>query len=395
MHILLWLNKSRIRKDGQCSLCLRITLNGEREQFSLGIYIPFKSWDKDKQFIIGDSVEIIQKNEQLRLIKFRVNEVYNRLLRDNLSVTAFDVRQVYAGNNVTTPKLLEAYIAHNTALEELIGITHRKSTLIAFKCNFKILKEFINVNYKQRDVVLNKLTKKFIVDYSVFLLKNKQQANATVHKNLQRLNKIINYAVQNDWLDRNPFVGFHFKLEKKEIQYLTTIELEIIENKMLPIERLARVRDYFIFQCYTGLSYIDIKHLRKEDIREGVDGELWIFGKRIKTGTAFRVPLLPKAIELIKFYENSTDFVFNIPPNQTMNGYLKEIQVVCGISKDLQTHLARKTFCTTVMLLNGVPMETITKMAGHSSIKVTESAYAKVLDEKISRDFNEVKRRLK
>ena len=304
------------------------------------------------------------------------------------------MRQAYSGNNAVTPKLIEAFIAHNTAMDKLVGVTHRKSTLTAFKCNLKVLSEFINSHLKQRDMVLKKLTKKFIADYSVFLLAEKKQANATVHKNLQRLNKIINYAVQNDWLDRNPFNGFRFKLEKKEIQYLTKAELEAIETKELPIERLARVRDYFIFQCYTGLSYIDIKHLRKEDIREGVDGELWIFGKRIKTGTAFRVPLLPKARELIKRYQNPTEFVFKIPPNQAMNGYLKEIQVVCGVAKNLQTHLARKTFCTTVTLLNGVPMETITKMAGHSSIKVTESAYAKVLDEKISKDFVSVKKLL-
>ncbi len=394
MKVNFWLHPKKPNKVGLCPIFLRITINKEREQFSIKKNAAISKWNKEEELLIGNAAEIKQQNEQLRLIKFKVNEIYNKLMRDNDTVSAFDVRQAYSGNNAVTPKLIEAFIAHNTAMAKVIGITHRKSTLRAFKCNMKVLSEFVNSHLKQRDVVLKKLTKKFIADYSVFLLTEKKQANATVHKNLQRLNKIINYAVQNDWLDRNPFTGFRFKLEKKEIQYLTRSELEAIETKELPIERLARVRDYFIFQCYTGLSYIDIKHLRKEDIREGVDGELSIFGKRIKTGTGFRVPLLPKARELIKRYENHTEFVFKIPPNTAMNGYLKEIQVICGVNKNLTTHTGRRTFCTTVMLLNGMPMESITKMAGHSSVKITESAYAKVLDEKISRDFANVKKLL-
>lgn len=394
MQLLLWLNKSRTKKNGTCSIMLRITINGEREQFSIGLSAKVKAWDKAKQVIIGTSPEVKQENEQLRLIKFKVNEIYNKLLRENDVVTAFDVRQAYAGNHVKTPKLLEAFIAHNTAMEKLVGITHRNSTLTAFKCHLKVLTQFINEHLKQRDVVLSKLTKKFIADYSVFLLTERKQANATVHKNLQRLVKVINYAIQQDWLDDNPFRDFHFKLEKKEIQYLTKKELEAIETKEFSIKRVEKVRDLFIFQCYTGLSYVDIKHLRKDDIREGVDGQLWIFGKRIKTGTAFRVPLLPKARELIKKYENPTELVFDVPSNVRMNAYLKEIADLCGVKQKLTTHLARKTFCTTVTLLNGVPLETIAKMAGHSSVKITESAYAKVLDEKISDDFKEVKRRL-
>lgn len=391
MNILFWLYKSKANKHGDCPVWVRITINSEREQFSTGITVQTQKWNQTKQKATGRTNDIVAKNEELQIVHERLRETYNKLLAEETSVTAFDVRQAFTCKRTNSPKLLEAYIAHNSELEKLVGITHRKSTLKAFKCNLNILREFILGKLNERDVVLNKLTKKFAKDYSLFMLTDKKHANATVHKNLQRLTKVINYAIQNAWIDRNPLEGFRFKLEKLDIQYLNKDELQAIETKELPIERLARARDYFVFQCYTGLAYIDLKHLTKEQVREGVDGGLWIYGKRVKTGTAYRLPLLPRALQIMKQYDNDTKFVFKIPPNQAMNAYLKEIGTICGIKQDLCTHLARKTFCTTVTLLNGVPMETVSKMVGHSSIRTTESTYAKVLDEKIGNDMKHLR----
>ena len=394
MRILFWLYKSKKNTAHESPLWVRITVNGEREQFATGLFIKESIWSSIAQKAEGKNKVMLNLNQQLDIIKQRLNQIYTQLSFTQEVIDAADVRRMYFGESDKNVKLMEVFLIHNDKITELLGIKYTKSTLKIFRCNVKILRGFIKKVYGLNDIPLRKLTRRFIEDYTHYLLTVKKYSNTTTHKNLQRLNKIVNYGINNGWLERNPFKGHHFALEHKEIEYLTEAELKAIETKHLPVKRVANVRDYFIFQCYTGLSYIDLKNLRREQIRPGVDGELWIFGTRTKTGTNFKVPMLPKALAIMKRHKNDTEFVFKVLPNQTCNSYLKEIAALCDINKDLHTHLARKTFCTTVTLLNGVPMETVTALVGHSSIMITERVYAKVLDEKISRDMNALKGRL-
>ncbi|MFM7021352.1 MAG: site-specific integrase [Flavobacteriales bacterium] len=394
MRILFWLYKSKKNAALQSPVWVRITINGDRDQFATGIHVPENQWNSGAQKLEGRGKLVESLNQQLHLVRQKLQEVYCHLLTLDDLVTPKDIRRTYFGDDSNSKKLLEVYELHNTKIAELVGIKYTDSTLRIFRSNIKILQHYIKDEYNMNDIPLRKLDRKFIENYAHFMFAEKKFANATTFKNLKRLGKIVNFAINNNWLDDRPFKGYRFKQERKEIEYLSEEELKIIETKTLHVDRLERVRDYFVFQCYTGLSYIDLKTLKKEQIRPGVDGELWIFGARVKTGTSFRVPVLPKAQAIMDKYRDDGEMALNIPSNQRFNGYLKEIAAICGVNKVLHTHLARKTFCTTVTLLNGVPLETITALVGHSSIKVTERVYAKVLDEKVSRDMHVLKERL-
>lgn len=187
------------------------------------------------------------------------------------------------------------------------------------------------------------------------------------------------------------FLGY--KLTKREIErhFLTSEELEVIASKDFATPRLKQVRDIFLFCCYTGLAYADVKKLKRNEIATGIDGEKWIFTHRQKTETPTRLPLLPPAMEILERYkdhpqcENSGQLL-PVLCNQKMNGYLKEIADVCGVTKKMTTHIARHTFATTVTLCNGVPIETVGKMLGHRNLKTTQH-YAKILDKKVSEDM--------
>lgn len=222
--------------------------------------------------------------------------------------------------------------------------------------------------------------------------------NNGVMKHIERLRKMINMGVKLDWLSKDPFSSFKKHFDKVERVCLTNKELSYLENKLFSIERLKHVRDMFLFSCYTGLAYIDLAELSPNDIITGNDGGLWISTIRVKTDVSVRIPLLPQAIELIDEYRNdpraqNNGTVFPVISNQRMNGYLKEIADVCGIKKTLTFHIARHTFATTVTLSNGVPIESVSKMLGHTSIRTTQ-IYAKVIDRKLSEDIRNLQQRM-
>ncbi|WP_273277544.1 site-specific integrase, partial [Maribacter polysiphoniae] len=223
----------------------------------------------------------------------------------------------------------------------------------------------------------------------------KPMGNNTVIKHIQRFRKLINLSHKLGWIERDPFINFRSKLIKKERGFLSLGELLEIENKQLTIARLRQVRDLFVFSCYTSLSYIDVIHLTEDNIRTGIDGELWIYYRREKTTKPIRIPLLPKALAIIERYKGNEKAVsqgrlFPKISNQKLNSYLKEIADVCGIKKNITFHIARHTFATTVTLSNGMPIETVSKLLGHSKISTTQ-IYAKVIERKVSDDMQRLR----
>jgi site-specific recombinase XerD len=218
-------------------------------------------------------------------------------------------------------------------------------------------------------------------------------------KHIQRLRRMVTLAYHMEWIDRDPFVKFKPKLEKKEREFLTEKELERIEQFSTSIERLAVVKDLFVFGCYTGICYGDIMDLNKSNVVRGIDGNLWLMANRNKTGTPFKIPILPVAEKLINKYQNHHRTHFNgklLPSisNQKLNSYLKEVADLCDIEKNLTFHMARHTFATTVTLTNGVPIETVSKLLGHTKLATTQ-IYARVVEKKISEDMNNLRHKLK
>jgi integrase len=222
--------------------------------------------------------------------------------------------------------------------------------------------------------------------------------NNTVMKHIERLRKMTNLAVRMEWMEKDPFIAHKAKFIKVEREFLSKDELFKIENKNFSIERLDYVKDLFIFSCYTGLAYIDVTRLTPNNIQKGIDGLNWIYTTRKKTLNPVRVPILQQIVKILeKYKEHSrakvTGTIFPIISNQKLNSYLKEIADLCGINKNLTFHLARHTFATTIALTNGVPIESVSKMLGHSDLRTTQ-IYAKVVERKISEDMSNLQKKL-
>ncbi|MHB9143513.1 MAG: site-specific integrase, partial [Paludibacter sp.] len=289
---------------------------------------------------------------------------------------------------------------HNTNSRE----TLRWGTLKNYFTTKKYITKFLKEKLKTSDIYLHSLNYKFLVDFEYYLRTyipldhQSPMGNNTVMKHIERLRKMTNMAIRYEWLEKDPFVAFKQKFHRVERGFLTEEELKTIEEKDFSIPRLQQVKDLFIFSCYTGLAYIDVMKLTPDDVQIGIDKQIWLSTKREKNDNPVRVPLLPVAIEIINKYKDdikaiTKDKVFPPISNQRLNSYLKEIADLCGIKKNLTFHLARHTFATTVTLTNGVPIESVSKMLGHSKISTTQ-IYAKVIEKKLGEDMEKLKERL-
>ncbi len=203
---------------------------------------------------------------------------------------------------------------------------------------------------------------------------------------------MINVAIRNEWLTKDPFAKFQGRFIRKDRGFLNEAEIERLEQKVFAIERLSWARDLFVFSIYTGLAYCDVMALTEQNLTIGIDGKHWIITARKKTAQSVRFPILPKALEILLKYKSdpraiSSGTLFAKLSNQKLNAYLKEIADLCGINKNLTFHLARHTFATTIALCNGVPIETVSKILGHTTIRTTQ-IYAKVVEKKVAQDMD-------
>ncbi|WKL43705.1 site-specific integrase [Flavobacterium sp. ZE23DGlu08] len=291
--------------------------------------------------------------------------------------------------------LLQIFQDHNDKMEILVGQEYAPGTLERYKTSLSHTKDFIKWKYSLSDINILKIDHAFVTEYEFYLRSERKCANNTAVKYIKNFHKIINQCLANGWLDKDPFTNYKSKVKEVIREYLSENEIEEIINKKFAIERLELVRDILLFSCFTGLAYIDVKQLTQDNISTGIDGDKWIFKTRQKTDTTSKIPLLPMAHEIINKYQDHPTSInegrlLPIVSNQRMNSYLKEIAAVCGINKELTFHIARHTFATTVTLSNGVPLETVSKMLGHTNLKTIQH-YAKILDSKISEDMKILK----
>jgi site-specific recombinase XerD len=283
-------------------------------------------------------------------------------------------------------------------MKALQGVDFAASTMQRYNISYNHTRDFIKWKYGTDDRDIKDLDHEFISQYAFWLKTVRNCDHNTTMKYLVNFKKIVLICVKNKWLPGDPFSNFKLTRKPLERTALTDAELQRITEKDFENVRLSNVRDTFLFSCYTGLAYIDVKNLKRGDIQKGVDGEQWIFINRQKTNALSRIPLLKEAMRIIKKYDKHPKCIVNgvvlpVLTNQKMNSYLKEIADCCGIKVELTYHIARHTFATTVTLNNGVPIETVSKMLGHATIKQTQH-YAKTLDFKVSEDMNRLKKRL-
>ncbi|SJN18551.1 site-specific integrase [Sphingobacterium sp. JB170] len=389
--LLFYLKKPKNYTDGLMPIYVRITVNGKRSETTTGRECDPAQWNSNAGRLKGTKEEVKSFNAYLDVLQSKIYDVHAQLTEAGAVITAETIRNKFMGKTERAHSLIEIFKEHNKKVEALIGKEFTKGTLCRYKTSLKHTQDFLKWKYDLSDIDIKRVDHAFIMEYEFYLRSERKCANNSAVKYIKNFGKIIRICLANRWLTYDPFLSYKSKVKTVDRVYLTTAELQEMADKTFEIERLAQVRDIFLFCCFTGLAYADVKKLRKWEIVTGVDGEQWISINRQKTDVPSRIPLLSVAMSLIQRYadhphcENSGR-VLPVLSNQKMNAYLKEIADVCRISKPITFHIARHTFATTVTLLNGVPIESVSKMLGHTNIQTTQH-YAKILDIKVGADM--------
>ena len=396
--VLYYLRKSKVNAQAQMPIYQRITINGQRFDCSSGHFVDQAKWSSEASKMKGNSEEARMINSQLDLMRATVYETEKKLFMNQVQITFESFKNEYQGKKERERMLIPIFVEHNRKIKELVGLEYAPGTLERYQTSLKHTKDFLFWKYNLTDINIDKIDHAFITEYEFYLRSVRKCNNNTAVKYVKNFHKIINQCLANGWLNKDPFVNYKAKVKEVIREFLSEADIESMINKEFVSERLELVRDIFVFSCFTGLAYIDVKQLTKSHISLGIDGDKWIFTTRQKTDTASKIPLLPIAQQIVDKYENhpvciNENRLLPILTNQKMNAYLKEIADVCGINKDLTFHIARHTFATTVTLSNGVPIETVSKMLGHTNLKTTQH-YAKILDHKISNDMMILKKKL-
>jgi site-specific recombinase XerD len=377
------------------SIYARITVNGKCSEMSLKRKTPVNEWDSSKGRLKGTTPRVRKLNSYLDQVYSQLLDTHKRLLdKDNL-ITAAKIKASYLGLDEDHKTIKDIVAYHNEKMKDVL----KWGTLKNYRTTTKYLEEFLKKTKKTDNVYLKHINYQFITDFEMFLrsysVKKERKTCGTngTMKHLERLKKLLNLAIKLEWLDKNPFKSYSFKFEKNDRQFLTERELHILEETVFTSGSLERVKDMFLFSCYSGLTYIELKELTKDNIVKGMDGKDWIYTKREKTQQSVKVPLLNPAKNIIKKYKEhpakESNEVFPVISNQKTNKYLKEVMDSIGIRKKITFHSARHTFATVVTLSNGVPIETVSKLLGHTKLSTTQ-IYARVLETKLSSDISKL-----
>jgi len=384
-------------KHNKVPIYLRITVNKRRAEIALKRFIEPDKWNAEAGCARGNSELPKTLNTYLDVVRSKIYEHHKNLIRDNKPVTAANLKNAYLGLSGEQKTVVEVFERHNKQMKQLIGKEYAEGTYQRFETTLKHIIQFMEWKYNISDIPLSELNHEFITELDHYFRTVRNCANNSTVKYIKNFKKIIQIALANEWIKKNPFANFKARLKEVERYFLTEEELQQIINKKFSVLRVALVRDIFVFSCYTGLAYSDVAKLTSDNIVKRDDNALWLQTKRTKTNTRVSIPLLPTALQILNNYsvQNPGAGVKLLPilSNQRMNTYLKEIADVCGIQKELTFHIARHTFATTVTLSNGVPIESVSKMLGHKSIAMTQH-YAKIIDRKVGDDMTELRKKL-
>lgn len=393
-----WLSMAK-KKDDLAPIYARITVDGKRAEISLKRFTSVTYWDTRSKRTTSRISGGKSLNVYLDQVYSDLLECQKQLLAESLYVTSQAIKARYLGEDEQHKTLLELISYHNKNMVSVL----KPGTLKNYFTTERYIKRYLKNKLKTNDIYLKQLSYKFIIDFEQFLRTGKSinsfqpLKNNGVMKHLERLKKMMNLALRLEWIEKDPFVRFSLKFTKHQRAFLSQSELEVLESGLLLKQIHQKTRDIFVFACYTGLSYIDVKLLCQDHIVRGIDGDYWIFTKREKNDEAVKIPLLDKALDIIKKYDQDTinkqEQLLPVFSNQKINKYLKEIAGILKINKNLTFHAARHTFATTVTLSNGVPIETVSKLLGHTKLSTTQ-IYARVIEQKVSSDMRSLRNRL-
>ena len=388
---------SRETETGEAPLYCRLWHESKRKIFSIGFKVTRNRWNQNKQIATGKSEMTQRINTQMEVIKKKLVEIETKLIMEGSEDILEDMYALYIGKTTASRSFITLFEERYMTAKSMEGIKFKKSTLDKFKDVLELVRAYIKKSYHASDIPMNKVNFKFISGLEDYLLTVRRQKPVTINKNMQRVKQVTTYAMKCNYIKVDPFIDHAPLKVEKELVFLTTEELHKLESYQFAQERLAKVRDLYLFSVYTGLAYHEAFALQKKHIIMAFDKKFWIEMKREKTGKGISVPLLPQAMKIMEKYDNGGDKEAHVLPaisNQKMNSYLKEITEIVGINKKLTHHTARKTFATTILLYNDVPIEIVSKLLGHSSIAVTQKHYAKVVNKKVSACMEKLEKQL-
>lgn len=392
--ILFFLSKTRLLKNGEAPITLRISVGGNRVESQIRRSVEPDLWDQKIELCKGRDNKSAETNEYIRMLKLKALTIHRELELSGAHFTArLIMNRIYSVEKKQT--LLSIFRRHNDEIRKLIGIDYQKRTVSRYDSCCRYLADMIKLKYKKEDITLAELDGRVIRNYEMHLKTVRGCQQNTVVRYMKCFKKVTNMALAEGLISRDPFFGIRFATKKIVREVLTREELEKLINREFQTKRLEHVRDVFVFCAFTGLAYIDAYNLRAKDIERDNHGDLWIKKIRQKTNVAFHVPLLNIPKLILDKYKNDPDCIRSghllpMSSNQKMNEYLKEIAVICDIEKNLTTHVARRTYATTVCHESGVSIENISKMLGHTNTGMT-MIYTQIADTAIKRDMKQVR----
>lgn len=396
LHILLWLKKAKQNQRGLSPVVIRLTYQKQRRQVATGTFLSESDWARisSGEKIRDKNLQSLKESLETKITKLR--KIANTLeLEERMSLdTLIELYLSKKGPEIT---LLQLIKTHNNDLHKRIGKDRTESTYEKYRFLYDKIKRFIKFQYSHNDLVLSRIDSSFIRRFVDFLLIEEGNQHNTIAKYCKNLKHVLAYGKDHGHIKEHPFEGFRIGYKDVDRTYLTASELQKLASHRIANKSLELVRDLFIFQCYTGLAYVDMANLTPKNIIEGVDQKPWLITTRQKTKTRSLVPLLKPPLDIIEMYKDRAQEKGKLLPTyaiQKFNTYLKELALICGLEKNLTSHAGRRTFATTVALGNGVSLESISKMLGHKNTKMT-TLYAVVTDIKLSEEMNKLASTLK
>lgn len=395
-NVYFWVKNTTRRKDGRFPIYARINVDGKRADISLKRYVKEEHWDKKAHRLKARIRNSKSLNDYLDFVYYKLLDCQKQLLANNQLITAQAIKRRFLGTDKTVSTLSELLQYHEDfELKKLAPGTAKN-----YGATNKYLTRFVKEYSGLMDVSLASIDYAFLVGFENYLRnteplqKSQPLNNNGIMKHMERFQKLINVGMRYSWLKTNPFAQYQLKFEEFDSAFLNEDELESLKCHEIKKGTLDLVRDLFIFSCYTGLSYIEVKNLRRKSIIRGLDGEDWINVRRKKTNTPVKLPLLDESKRILEKYahfpKQESDVLLPVISNQKVNQHLKTLANEISLDKHLTFHVARHTFATTVTLLNDVPLETVSKLLGHTKLRTTKK-YARVVEKKISRDFKKLK----
>ena len=350
-----------------------------------------EQWNAQSGLAIGKSKEIDNINRQIESYRTEISSYYKDMVSKNGYVTAEYLKNALRGVGSHQNTVLQEFAEYLEECRRSVGINKVYSTYRMYCVAYNHLKDFIVSKYGVNDVTFGQVNFNFVESYDYYLKIDKEMTPRTVEGNILPFRRVVRRAINKGIVRQDPFFNYVPTRVRPKRRWLSNEEIERIMKT--PIANPSRnfVRDMFILSCFTGLSYADVRNLRESNIREEEDGSKWIIINRQKTGTPSYIPLLDIPLHIIEKYRGTgkNGKLFNLMNSSEVNLYLKDIAKAAGIDKRLSYHVARHSFSTSVCLSQGVPIESLSQMLGHTNIKTTQ-IYAEVTKTKINEDMTKL-----